>query len=410
LLIGLPMIRIMHVVDHLGKGGLENGLVNLISHLHPQRFEHVVYAIRRLGPNAERLSKDRVRVICQGKQDSDSRFQVGTLARAIREIRPEVVHSRNWGTIEAVLAGRLVRAAAVVHSEHGIETGLDAKEPWRRICFRRLSYELADRVLSVSYGLRDFHARRTGFSADRITVIHNGVDNRLFFPDPAGRARMRRELGIGEDEFLIGCVGNLLPVKDHVTVLRAVDILSRQFRNWRLIIAGEGPERPKLEAFLDGHLEWRSRVSLAGNCERMPELLNAMDAYVLSSLSEGISNSLLEAMASGLAIVATNVGGNPEVVVDSGSGLLFPVGDCGKLAEHLNALQLHPVLRARLAQQALLRVRAEFSLDTMVEKYAQLYESACGADPPDLHRTPGPATAGEEPTGARLQIRGSAPL
>src|SRR5690242_4727093 len=97
-------IRIMHVVDQLAKGGLENGLVNLIERLEPARFEHVVYAIRKLGPNAERLAKSRVQVICQGKQDSDSRVQVGALVRAIRNVRPDIVHSRNWAAVEAVPA------------------------------------------------------------------------------------------------------------------------------------------------------------------------------------------------------------------------------------------------------------------------------------------------------------------
>ena len=369
-------VRIMHVVDNLGTGGLENGLVNLIANLDPHRFEHVVYVIRRLGPNVERLPKDRVRVICQGKQDSDSRFQIGTLARAIRQARPDVVHSRNWAAIEAVAAGRLVRFCATIHSEHGLETSVDAKEPRRRAWIRRVSYEMADRVLSVSYQLRDLHSRRTGFSRERITVIHNGVDGRRFSPNPAVRARVRQEMGFSEEDFVVGCIGNLLPVKDHMTVLQAMAHMNENCKTWRLVIAGEGPERPNLQAFLNAHPEWKDRVSLAGVSDRVPELLNALDVYVLSSLSEGISNSLLEAMSSGVPVIATAIGGNPEVVVDGESGLLFPVGDCGKLAEHLNSLQLHPGFRLRLAQQAVRRVRAEFSLDNMVEQYGRLYENA----------------------------------
>src|SRR5262249_47274148 len=159
----------------LGKGGLENGLVNLIEHLDP-RFDHVVYAIRKLGPNADRLKENRIPVICQGKQDSDSRFQVGKLAHAIRRVRPDIVHSRNWAAVEAVLAARWVRFCKVVHSEHGLEAGAEAREPWRRVCFRRLAYQLAHRVLAVSYQLRDLHARRTGYDPAKITVIHNGVN------------------------------------------------------------------------------------------------------------------------------------------------------------------------------------------------------------------------------------------
>jgi sugar transferase (PEP-CTERM/EpsH1 system associated) len=367
-------IRIMHVVDHLGKGGLENGLVNLINGLDPGRFEHVVYAIHRLGPNAERLPKDRTTIICQGKQETDSRFQIGTLTGAIRSVKPDIVHSRNWAAIEAVVAGWLTRSCAVVHGEHGLEGDPDAKEPRRRIWFRRLAYELADRVLSVSCHLRDLHARRTGFRANRITVIHNGVDSRRFFPDPEARARMRAHLGIAEDEFCIGCVGNLLPVKDHITLLKAAEVLSRQTARWRLIIAGEGPERAKLEEFIGQHPDWKQHVRLPGTSDGVPELLNAFDVYVLSSVAEGISNSLLEAMSCGLAVIATETGGNPEVVVDGESGVLFPVADFERLASELDALRTNVGRRQQLGRQAIRRVRDEFSIEAMVRKYGEVYE------------------------------------
>jgi sugar transferase (PEP-CTERM/EpsH1 system associated) len=367
-------IRIMHIVDHLGRGGLENGLVNLINGLDPARFEHVVYTMRLLGPNADRLPRN-VRVICQGKKDTDFPVQVGRLVRDIREVAPDIVHSRNWAGIEAVIAGRWVRSCAVVHSEHGLETDAGVRQPRRRIWFRRLAFELAHRVLSVSHHLRELHARSTGFATDRIQVIHNGVDGRRFSPDPATRASARGELGISEEEFCIGCVGNLLPVKDHLTVLRAVERIAGHYGGWRLVIVGEGSERPKLEAFLNDHPVCRGRVLLTGTSDRVPELLQAMDVYVLPSLAEGISNSLLEAMSSGLPVIATATGGNPEVIVDGESGLLFPVGDSGRLAEQLLLLQGRQDVRAQLARQAIRRVCEEFSIDSMVRKYAQVYET-----------------------------------
>lgn len=368
-------VRIMHVVDSLGKGGLENGLVNLIERLDPTQFEHIVYALRRLGPNADRLPKDRVRVICLGKKEGDGPFQVAALARAIRELRPGIVHSRNWTAIEAVIAGRWVRSCAVVHGEHGLESDTAAREPWRRTGFRRLAFELADRVLSVSYQLRDLHAARTRFPAHKITVIHNGVDSRRFFPDPGARIRVREELGLAGNEFCIGCVGNLSPAKDYPTLLEAVCEIAKSCEDWRVLIMGDGPERRRLEAFRNAHPEWNNRVSFLGASMRVPEMLQAMDVYVLSSVIEGISNSLLEAMAAGLPVIATATGGNPEVVVDGDSGLLFPVGDFRKLAEQLLALRARKDLRAQLGQKALRRVRKDFSLDAMVGKYEQVYRS-----------------------------------
>lgn len=366
-------IRVMHVVNNLGRGGLENGLVNLIQRMDPRGFEHVVCTIRGLGPNAGRLPADRVQVMTLAETGSTSVVQTPALVRAIRRFQPDVVHSRNWAAIEAVVAGRLARAGAVVHSEHGFEAKASTEEPGRRICFRRLAYELADRVLAVSFQLRDLHAARTGFSARKIGVIHNGVDRERFCPDPEARARMRGELGILESDLCIGSVGNLLPVKDQMTLLKALAALTDSFGEWRLLLVGEGAEDRKLRAFVDTHPAWRHRVTFLGSSSRVPELLRAMDVFVLPSVAEGICNSLLEAMATGLPVIATAVGGNPEVVVDGESGLLFPAGDVRALADRLTRLRAQPALRTELGLRAIERVRSEFSLDSMVRAYEQLY-------------------------------------
>lgn len=368
-------IRIMHVVDAMGQGGLENGLVNMIEHLDPNRFDHVVCAIRRLGPSADRIPTDRAQVICLGRKDTDLPLHSGALVRAIHDVEPDIVHSRNWGAIEAVIAGKWVRSCAVLHSEHGLESSERAKEPSRRIWFRRLAFELADRVVSVSNQLRDLHARRTGFAAHKIDVIHNGVDNLRYFPDPEVRVRVRRELCISPDEFCIGSVGNLLPVKDHMTLLRALEKFDPAYTNWRLVVIGKGPELPRLEDFVRAHPHWSERILFLGASNRVSEILNAMDVYVLPSISEGICNSLLEAMATGLPVVATATGGNPEVILNGESGLLFPVKDSELLAEQMLALSAGRDLRVRLGQGALRRVTEDFSIDSMVRTYAQMYES-----------------------------------
>jgi sugar transferase (PEP-CTERM/EpsH1 system associated) len=372
-------LRILHVVDNVGRGGMQNGLLNLIDRLDPRAFEHVICAIRHVEPvDGYDFNRDWARVMCLDKAAGGSRTQIGDLVRVIREVQPDIVHSRNWSGIEGVLAGYWAGSCRLVHSEHGLDTSPNAKEPWRRLAFRCLSYRLADRVFCVSHQLKDLFARRTGFAERKIDVIHNGVDMRRFSPDPAARVRVRREFGISENEFLIGCVGNLTHVKDHRTVLEAVCNLAREHQDWRLVILGKGPELPKLESFLAGHPEWKHRVSFPGRSDRVAEMLNAMDVYVLPSLAEGICNSLLEAMATGLPVVVTATGGNPEVVVDGESGLLFPVGDSRKLAEHLLLLTGRPDVRAEFGRQALNRVCQSFSIDSMVRQYEQLYESLGG--------------------------------
>ena len=231
----------------------------------------------------------------------------------------------------------------------------------------------------MSYQLRDVHARATGFPARRIEVIHNGVDSRRFYPDAAVRAQVRDGLGIGDHEFCIGAVANLLPVKDHMTLLRAVSGLAAVCSNWRLLIAGEGPQRSDLEGFVNNHATWKHRVSFLGSSDCVPDILRALDVYVLPSVAEGISNSLLEAMATGVPPVVSAVGGNPEVVVDGESGLLFPTGDPAQLTERLQSLRAHEELRRRLGKNAMNRAREEFSIESMIRKYEQLYRNVVPA-------------------------------
>jgi sugar transferase (PEP-CTERM/EpsH1 system associated) len=362
-------IRIMHVVDNLLRGGLENGLVNLVERMDAEHYEHVICAVRTLGPNADRLSK-KARVFCLTKKHGSS-LQVPALVEAIREVRPDVVHSRNWGGVEAVIAGRWTHSCSLIHSEHGLEMNSAKRDPWRRVLFRRLAYELSDKVLAVSHQLRNIHSRRTGFPARKITVIHNGVDDQRFSPDPAVRQRMRDELGISDGELCIGCVGSLFPVKSHITLLRALDTVARH-GSWRLLVIGEGPERQNLENYLDGR-SWKRQVSFLGSTDRVPQLLKAMDVYVLPSLYEGISNALLEAMATALPVISSSAGGNPEVVVEGESGLMFPAGDEKMLASQLLYLLEDAERRRGIGQRAQCRVREHFSLRSMVDAYAQVY-------------------------------------
>ena len=366
-------IRILHVVDTLlGMGGMEKVVVNLIQRMDPARFEHVLCVVRSLGILADYVPRDRARVVCLGRNASRFSFQAGALARQIAEVKPDIVHSRNWGAIETVLAGRWVGGCTLVHSEHGMDSAQG--EPWRRRSMRRLAFHLADQVLSVSHHLREYHSRSTGFPASRISVIHNGVDTSRYSPRPAERTRLRQDLGLEPEELAIGVVGRLEPVKDIATLLTAAAGLAHSSPRWRILIAGDGSQAGMLHEIVNSRAELRDRVRFLGEIQNVPEFLNVLDVYVLPSLYEGISNSLLEAMALRLPVIASAVGGNLEVVVDGESGLLFPAGDSGELAARLRIVSEQPEERARLAGQALRRIEEHFSIESMVEKYEQLYE------------------------------------
>jgi sugar transferase (PEP-CTERM/EpsH1 system associated) len=366
-------IRIMHIIDTLlGMGGMEKGVINLVNRMDPGRFEHVICVLRSLGTLANQIRPERASVVCVGENGSGRRFQAGTLATHIRKVQPDVVHCRNWGTIEAVFAGRCVGIPGVVYSEHGMESSARA-EPLRRRCIRRVAFQIADRVLSVSCALRDYHARNTGFPPGKISVIHNGVDTELYRGRPCARALARSKYGLAPDELCVGTVGRLEPVKDLLTLLRAAGAFPASLE-WRILIAGDGTQFPVIQEYLQARPALQNRVLLLGEIEDVSEYLNALDIYALPSLYEGISNSLLEAMATGLPVVATDVGGNSEVVVDGESGLLFPVGDSAALAERLSILSRGDA-REHFGREALRRVREAFSMEAMVRQYTRLYNS-----------------------------------
>jgi sugar transferase (PEP-CTERM/EpsH1 system associated) len=371
-------IRILHVVEAFGVGGgVENGVANLIERLDPDRFEHVLCGVFRFGPLIERYPAGQVHMVCLGQRKQRLSTQLVALAQVIRDLRPHVVHSRNWGALEAVIAGRWVGSCAVIHSEHGVEEN-QSTEPFRRKCFRRVAFGLADQVFAVSHQLKEMLAERTGFSLSKISVIHNGVNTTRFRPDIYARQRCRADLDATSTEFCIGCVGRLSKIKDYPTILRAVECLTESCPSWRLFIVGAGAELPALEEFVRSRPVLAGRVRFMGAMNHIPEFLAAMDTYVLPSMCEGISNALLEAMATALPVVVTDTGGNPEVVADGDSGVLFPVGDCRALANHLRTLYNNDRLREQLGERAFRRASEFFSLDSMVQKYDAMYMELAG--------------------------------
>ena len=261
----------------------------------------------------------------------------------------------------------------VVHSEHGYEVDTIAGLPLRQRLLRRLFYGMADAVLAVTHELSAFHARQAWIAASRVQVIYNGVDADLFAPRSYERALTRESLGFPVDAFVIGTVGRLTPIKDHATLLRAASALIRQGVEVRILLVGSGSELSCLERIVDESPELRGHTVFVGATDRVPELLNAMDAFVLPSLSEGLSNTLLEAMASGLPVVATRVGGNPEVVEEGRSGVLFPPRDADALSTLLLRLAGDPALRFEMGVVARRRVLDEFSLERMFSAYRKLY-------------------------------------
>ncbi len=381
-------IRVLHVIDRMDVGGTELGILKVMRGLGSGVFEQRICTARGFDPEMARQQNLEDKLLVAGRSGSGLQLLLFRLIRVMRAYRPHIVHSRNWGAIEAIPAARLVGVPVAIHSEHGYEVETIAGIPTRRRIFRRAAYAMADAVFTVSEELRAYHAKQAWFSQQHIRVIHNGVDTSRFSPRPEIQQEVRRRFGLGTHAFVVGAVGRMVSIKNYHTLLRAAELLAGKGVDLQVVFVGSGPELSGLQQAVEASANLSGRVTFLGTVRDTAEILNAMDAFVLPSLSEGMSNTVLEAMASGLAVVATNVGGNPELVVDSNSGYLFPAGDFQALGSVLEELSRDPERRRHAGQAARRRALDEFSLDGMISNYRNLYLELAAR-----HRVPVPKGA-----------------
>jgi glycosyltransferase involved in cell wall biosynthesis len=232
---------------------------------------------------------------------------------------------------------------------------------------------MVDAVFTVTGNLRLYHAKQSWLSTDVFRIIHNGVNTEKFSPRPETSAKIRAELKIPENRVVVGSVGRLVPIKDHGTLLRAAELLVREGKNVHVLIVGAGPELERLRAFVTASVDLADRVTFGGASDRVPELLNAMDLFVLPSICEGMSNTILEAMACGLPVIATRVGGNPELGEEGRSACFFAPRDFQSLARIIAGLVDDRGIRRMLGNAGRQHALEEFSLASMVRQYRDLY-------------------------------------
>jgi sugar transferase (PEP-CTERM/EpsH1 system associated) len=370
----MPRPLIAHVVNSLATGGLENGVVNLVNAT-VSRLRHVVICLTTEGVFRSRLDPG-VEVFALGKRPGHDLRAFLRLAALLRRLRPAVMHSRNWATFDAIPAARIARVPVVVHGEHGRDISDPDGRNARRNRIRRLSSPLVDRFVAVSDDLRRWLLEEVGVPAQKVIRIHNGVDLNRF--GAVGRADGRERVGMPADAVVVGTVGRLDPVKDQASLVHAFAPIAAAHAEVRLMVVGDGPCRGELDDLVR-RLSLRDRVSLLGERSDVPELLAAMDVFVLPSIAEGISNTILEAMGHGLPVVATAVGGNPELVEDGTTGRLVPRQDVGALTAAIEAYVDDVHLRRLHGKASRQRAAEHFGLERMANGYIALYQALLGA-------------------------------
>ena len=360
------MPRVLQVVLTLNPGGTERLVLEIVRRLHGQ-LPMSVCCLDERGTWADQLEALGVPVVALRRQPGFRPTLAQGVADAIRQHRASVVHAHQYSPfVYAALARVWLPRTRVVFTEHG---RLSDHPPSRK---RRMANQMLARLSSatftVSSELRD-HLVAEGFPAGAVEVIYNGIELGPA-PDPDVRRLRRESLGVSDDTLTIGTVARLDPVKDLATLIHATASLAGR-RPAALVVVGDGPERAALEA-VARETQNPPAIHFLGHRADAREGLQACDIYANSSISEGVSLTILEAMAAGLPVVATNVGGTPEVVDDT-CGRLVPARNVGALAGAMEALAEAPALRRALGQAARARVAERFTIERMVEEYRRAY-------------------------------------
>ncbi|ADE16286.1 sugar transferase, PEP-CTERM/EpsH1 system associated [Nitrosococcus halophilus Nc 4] len=370
---------IAHVIFRLQTGGLENGLVNLINHT-AERYRHIIICLRDSTDFAQRIQQSDLAIYALHKREGKDPIIYFRLWRLLQGIKPSIVHTRNLAALEmqgpAALAGVPIR----IHGEHGWDIHDPEGKNWRYRWLRRLHQPLIHQYIALSRPIVNYLCENVGIPPLRIKHIYNGVDTKRFHPK---RDRSLLPTGFAaEDSLIIGTVGRLEPIKDQLTLVQAFVNLVRRIpgsENYlRLVVIGEGSLRPQLESLIT-EADMTQLVWFAGERADVSALLQSMDIFVLPSLAEGISNTILEAMATGLPVVATRVGGNPELVADTLTGYLIPAADPGAMADSLASYVQNQNLIEEQGQAARRRVEEKFGIKSMVAQYTTLYDTLLAA-------------------------------
>jgi glycosyltransferase involved in cell wall biosynthesis len=369
-------IRVAFVLHKMQVAGAEVLVKETIERL-GRRVAPVVLCLDAVGPLGRQLQDAGTDVISLDRRPGRDWKVAWRMGRLLRERSIEVVHAHQYTPFFYAALGGLLSGCRprLILTEHGRHFP-DTVAPLRRAVNRLLLDPLADAVNAVC----DFSARslcRTdGFAGGRIEVIENGIDLKRY-TTAADRAALRRRLGLAPERRYIACVARLHPVKDQATLLRGFAAVASQFRDVDLLLVGDGPRRIALEE-LTAELGLGDRIRFLGVRGDVPDILGAVDVFSLTSVSEAASLTLLEAMATALPVVVTDVGGNPEIVRHGEEGLLVPRGDAGSLAAALASLLDDPTRARRLGLAGRQRVESTYRLEKTVAAYYRLYARLTG--------------------------------
>ncbi|HBF09911.1 MAG TPA: hypothetical protein DHW71_01735 [Gammaproteobacteria bacterium] len=368
------MIKVLHSVLSLEVGGLENGVVNLINNM-PDDMQVDVLCLRGKGTLIDRISHPRANIIFSGCIDDHS-IKGGVKGHwdVLKNNKYDILHTHGWTTMLtgaiAAWGQRLTsfsKKPLVVNGEHGVYYD----QHWRQRLMQKWLFQQMDGNLTVSADLGQRMEKAFNLPAKTFFPILNGVDTQRFKPDSSIRSSRRISLGFDENHLVIGTVGRLVEVKNYPMLIRTFHKLYQEFPHVRLVFCGDGDQRSTLEALV-AELNLQGLVTFTGRINTVAETMQAFDLFALTSDMEGLPNTLLESMASGVPAVVTDVGGSREVIPHEG-GYLVPARDEVALLDRLKLLVANEDKRKSVQDTAIKHIQNNLSMKSMADAYYGYY-------------------------------------
>ena len=374
------MIRIAFVVHGMQAGGIERSVTRIVAGLDRDRFEPIVVCLDRTGPAATWLPKD-VSLVELKKRAGNDFASIRRLASVLGDYKVNIVQSHNWGTlIETVIARKIAGIDHHIHAERGTVLGQVTAHGWKhhvRSFAMKAALKTVDRVMSNSHAVAQRVESRCGYAAKRITIIPNGVEG---FPDcdqHLAKKRIQNQLGIKADAVMVGSVGRLEHVKGYDVLMDAFSLIHD--KDAQLILVGDGKQKTSLcELARQSGVE--HRVHLVGHQNDVSNWLAALDIYVNSSRSEGMSQSIVEAMSLGLPIVATEVGDAKRMLLRGAKpgGLICDPSDAAAMSQAIQDLITDTTLRNELGKNSLACHRKHYTEATFNHSFSEMYKQVIG--------------------------------
>ncbi len=379
----IPLVA--HIVYSFDVGGLENGVVNLINNSNPAHYRHVIICLSHYTDFFHRIQRDDVEIYALKKKPGNDMSVLFRFFRLLKKIKPDIVHTRNIATLESQLPTLLAGIKGRIHGEHGWDMGdISGKNKKYRL-LRRFFVPMVKQYIALSLEGADYLRREIHIPEKKINHIYNGVDTLKFSSNNSHNDITSEYLPknfLPENSLVFGTVGRMAEVKNQLFFIRAFLELIQTYPQYqtkaRLVLVGDGilmqPAQLLVEDFCSRNHCENQLVFFAGKSDQADQYLRLMDVFVLPSLAEGISNTILEAMATSLPVIATDVGGNSDLVVENETGFIIPVNNIQKLTQVMKIYIDNERLRLSHGLAGRRRITEHFSMQKMVSSYEQVYE------------------------------------